>query len=87
LTKNAWKCWVCDTSGKKVFSLIRRFGDQKDITEWLKLDKTIKIDDFDQRILEMFAKKVKKQFLWSFRPIICFWEGRICPIRMHQSSI
>jgi len=60
LKKNAWKCWVCDTSGKKIFSLIRRFGDQKDITEWLKLDKTIKIDDFDQRILEMFAKKGEK---------------------------
>ena len=61
LKKNAWKCWVCDTSGKKVFSLIRRFGDQKDITEWLKLDKTIRIDDFDQRILEMFSQKGEKK--------------------------
>ena len=61
LNKNAWKCWVCDTSGKKIFSLIRRFGDQKDISEWLKLDKTIKIDNFDQRILEMFSNKGEKK--------------------------
>jgi len=59
--KNAWKCWVCDSSGKKVFSLIRRFGDQDQLNQWIKLDKTIKIDDFDQQILELFANKKKKK--------------------------
>jgi DNA primase len=61
IKKNAWKCWVCDSSGKKVFSLIRRFGDQSQLNQWVKLDKTIKIDDFDQQILELFANKKKKK--------------------------
>lgn len=61
IKKNAWKCWICDTSGKKVFSLIRRFGDQEQLNEWIKLDKTIKVDDFDQQILELFANKKKKK--------------------------
>jgi DNA primase len=61
ISKNAWKCWVCDTSGKKVFSLIRRFGDQNQLNQWIKLDKTIKIDDFDQQILDLFANKKKKK--------------------------
>jgi len=59
--KNAWKCWVCDASGKKVFSLIRRFGDQSQLNQWIKLDKTIKIDDFDQQILDLFSNKKKKK--------------------------
>jgi len=61
INKNAWKCWVCDTSGKKVFSLIRRFGEQNQLNQWIKLDKTIRIDDFDQQILDLFANKKKKK--------------------------
>lgn len=61
ISKNAWKCWVCDTSGKKVFSLIRRFGEQSQLNQWIKLDKTIRIDDFDQQILDLFTNKKKKK--------------------------
>jgi DNA primase len=61
IAKNAWKCWVCDSSGKKVFSLIKRFGEQEEINRWIALDKTIKIDDFDQQILDLFSKKTKKK--------------------------
>lgn len=61
IVKNAWKCWICDSSGKKVFSLVKRFGEQEQINQWVKLDNTIKIDDFDQQILDLFSKKTKKK--------------------------
>lgn len=61
IVKNAWKCWVCDASGKKVFSLIKRFGEQDQINQWIKLDNTIKVDDFDQQIIDLFSKKTKKK--------------------------
>jgi len=61
IAKNAWKCWVCDSSGKKVFSLVKRFGEQEQVNDWIKLDNTIKIDDFEQQILDLFSKKTKKK--------------------------
>lgn len=61
IEKNAWKCWVCDSSGKKVFSLIKRFGEQEQINQWIKLDNSIKIEDFEQQIIDLFSKKSKKK--------------------------
>jgi len=41
--------------------LVKRFGEQEQVNDWIKLDNTIKIDDFEQQILDLFSKKSKKK--------------------------
>ena len=31
--KNAWKCWVCDSSGRSVDFLVKKFGSATDLKD------------------------------------------------------
>ena len=57
--KNVWKCWVCDASGKKVFQLVKKFGDYEHIREWLKYDKTTELTKTDVELANLFNKDTK----------------------------
>ena len=47
IEKNVYKCWICETLGRDLRRLVRRFGDFKQLQEWDKLTNRINITDFD----------------------------------------
>lgn len=54
--KNFYKCWVCDTRGRSLRRIVRRFGSFSQLQEWDKLEGRTDISLFDQ----IFAAENKK---------------------------
>lgn len=47
VTSNVYKCWICDSSGKNIRRLIRKFGNYDHINEWDRVTGHHDINDFD----------------------------------------
>ena len=47
-SKNAFKCWVCDVSGRSIRRLVRRFGTFQQLQDWDKLSGKTDISTFDE---------------------------------------
>tara|TARA_R110002110_G_scaffold407407_1_gene628270 strand:- start:121 stop:1071 length:951 start_codon:yes stop_codon:yes gene_type:complete len=60
LEKNVWKCWVCDSAGKKIFQLIKKFGGYSDVRSWIKCDKTIENNISDDELSNLFREEEKR---------------------------
>jgi len=45
--KNFFKCWICDTSGRSIRRLVRRFGSFQQLQEWDKLSGKTDVSTFD----------------------------------------
>ena len=50
IDKNAFKCWICDYSGRSISRLVRRFGNFKQVASWRELDSSVDINDFGESI-------------------------------------
>lgn len=58
--KNVYKCWVCDTRGKDIWRVIRRFGDFADKRAWKSLSE--EIDCSEQNIYDLlFGEKEQEE--------------------------
>ena len=57
LEKGYYKCWVCDTRGKNLYRVIRRFGTHHDKSQWRSLTSEI---DYNQ-LEDLFAEKVEEK--------------------------
>ena len=57
IEKDAYKCWVCDESGKKISKLVRRFGNQDQTSAWIELSGDVNISDFSAIMREEEAQK------------------------------
>ena len=44
--KNVYKCWVCDTNGRNLRRIVRRFGSHTQLAEWDRLTQKVNINDF-----------------------------------------
>ena len=44
---NVYKCWICDTRGKNVRRLVRKFGDYSQVAEWDRITGRQDVTDFD----------------------------------------
>ena len=69
--KNAWKCWVCDSSGRSVDFLVKKFGSAADLKDW-GLDNE---QSFENLEFILFGKKVeiKKEAIFlpeGFLPLL-----------------
>ena len=51
--KGYWKCWVCDTRGKNIYRLVRKFGTYQQRQKWLELEGRLDLDEFDNIFAEM----------------------------------
>ena len=49
--KGYFKCWVCDTRGKNLYRIVRKFGTYEQRQKWLELDGRLDLSEFDK----MFA--------------------------------
>tara|TARA_R100001129_G_scaffold165624_1_gene132437 strand:- start:502 stop:1428 length:927 start_codon:yes stop_codon:yes gene_type:complete len=47
LDKGVFKCWICDYSGLKLGSLVKRYGPYSEYTKWMDLDGSVDITTFD----------------------------------------
>ena len=47
--KNGYfKCWVCDTRGKNIYRIVRKFGTYEQRQKWLELDGRLDLSEFDK---------------------------------------
>tara|TARA_A100001515_G_scaffold91197_2_gene72696 strand:- start:2377 stop:3312 length:936 start_codon:yes stop_codon:yes gene_type:complete len=58
--KNVFKCWVCDTHGKNIFSVIKRFGSPQQIAEWSSVDGKTNISEFDNIFVDKVSEETKQ---------------------------
>ena len=54
ISKNVFKCWICDWSGRSLRRIIRQYGEYSQQIEWSKLDSTVDISNFQE---QLFATK------------------------------
>lgn len=57
LDKGYYKCWVCDTRGKNIYRVIRRFGTNHDKSQWRDITGTV---DYE-KLEDLFAEKVEEK--------------------------
>lgn len=60
IDKNVYKCWVCDTRGKDIWRIVRKFGDFRDKRTWRSFSE--EIDYSETNIFEaLFGEKEEEQ--------------------------
>ena len=47
ISKNTYKCWICDSRGKSIYTLVRRFGNHFQKQKWQSFEENVDISDFD----------------------------------------
>ncbi len=57
LSKDAFKCWVCDFSGKSIQRLIRKYGHYRQRIEWKELTNSVDVLSFTE---QLFLEKEKE---------------------------
>ena len=50
LVKGAFKCWVCDWSGRNIYRIIRQFGTTDQKYEWKSLTQQIEVEKFADKL-------------------------------------
>ena len=69
LSKNIYKCWVCDTSSRNIYTIIKRYGNYSHKQHWTSFDDHVEITDFDnlfkEDIIEEQEQRIKlpKEFV------------------------
>ena len=57
LDKGWFKCWVCDTRGKNIFRIVKRYGNHNHKSDWLALTSEV---DYG-KLEDLFAEKVEQK--------------------------
>ena len=47
ISKNTYKCWICDSRGKSIYTLVRKFGNHFQKQKWQSFEENVDISDFD----------------------------------------
>jgi len=63
IEKNLYKCWICESTGRDIRRLVRRFGDFNQLQAWDKLTNRININEFDDLFAENAAKRIDSQLI------------------------
>tara|TARA_R100001594_G_scaffold7061_2_gene19494 strand:- start:9774 stop:10715 length:942 start_codon:yes stop_codon:yes gene_type:complete len=61
LDKDAFKCWVCDYSGRTIRRIIRTYGSYGQLSEWLELTNFIDINSFADDLFEIKSEVIREQ--------------------------
>ena len=46
--QGVFKCWVCDTRGKNIYRIVRKFGNYNQRQKWLQLEGRLDLSEFDK---------------------------------------
>jgi len=58
--KGVFKCFVCDTRGKNIYRLVRKFGTYQQKQKWLELDGRLDLSEFDKMFMEMNDEEIEQ---------------------------
>ena len=47
-----WKCWVCDTRGKNIYRIVRKFGNYQQRQKYRELQGLVDLTDFEEMFKE-----------------------------------
>jgi len=47
ISKNTYKCWICDSRGKNIYTLVRKFGNHFQKQKWQSFEENVDISEFD----------------------------------------
>jgi len=61
IVKNTYKCWVCDSSGRNVYWLVKRYGNHKQKAHWNSFNESVDISDFDNIFEEEQIEEEKQR--------------------------
>lgn len=59
ISKNVFKCWVCDWSGKNVSRIVRNYGKSSDKLEWGALTQSVEIETFHDKLFATEKEEAK----------------------------
>ncbi len=57
---NAFKCWVCDTRGKNIYRMVRKFGNYNQRQKFLELQGRLDLTEFDNLFKELNDEVVEQ---------------------------
>jgi len=57
---NAFKCWVCDTRGKNIYRMVRKFGNYNQRQKFLELQGRLDLSEFDNLFKELNDEEVEQ---------------------------
>jgi DNA primase len=52
IDKNVFKCWVCDWSGRNIYRVIRRYGNNAEKHEWKSFGQQLEIEKFANKLFD-----------------------------------
>ncbi len=58
--KNVFKCWVCDTRGRDLRRIVRKFGTFKQKARWDELTNRVNINDFSNIFADLNKDEVEE---------------------------
>ncbi len=59
VSKNKFKCWVCDYSGNDVTHLVRRYGTKQQKEEWYDVCEIFDHSDLELKLNEIFSETIE----------------------------
>jgi len=78
IPKNTYKCWICDSRGRNIYNLIRRFGDHSQKQHWRSFEETVEISEFDN-IFEEKKEETVEQRIKLPKEYICLANEGLPP--------
>ena len=60
ISKNTYKCWICDSRGKNIYTLVRKFGNHFQKQKWQSFEENVDILDFDNIFEEKEEETIQR---------------------------
>ena len=58
IQKNVFKCWVCNYSGRKISTLLKRYASRQTLSQWQSYEDSVDLSKYDEIFLTGQKKKV-----------------------------
>ena len=73
----AFKCWVCDTRGKNIYRVVRKFGTYQQRQKYLELQGRLDLSEFEKIFKELNEEELKTMIedILSDWKVLCEYKG------------
>ena len=61
IEKDAWKCWVCDWSGRNLTKIVRRYGDLYHKKKWGELVNKVELASFEEKMFGVEEEEAEQR--------------------------
>ncbi len=56
--KNTYKCWICDSRGRNIYTLIKKYGNYSHKQHWSSFEEKVELSDFDNIFEEIEKEEI-----------------------------